>query len=93
MLAFIKALVALAKVIPMLDKYYNDFVNAYVDLKVSRIESGMIDGKDKRALLLKSIQSAETNEEIITFSIILDDYNSGRMREQNTDGILSKTSI
>jgi hypothetical protein len=75
-----RAIWGVIKAIPVLLSVFRSIIDLYIADQVSKIESVVVTERSKRDALIKAIQEAETNEQIVTYSVILDDYNSGRMR-------------
>ena len=73
--AIFTGVVAIAKAIPVVKKWFNELVDMWLDMKIKEVESTHISKQVKRDVLMKKIQGAKNDLELQTLSIILDDIN------------------
>lgn len=81
MAATLSGIVAILKAVPVLDRWFAQLVSLYFKKKADEIRSGEVTIDQKRAAIINSIQKAETDEELIALSIVLDDFNRGRVSQ------------
>lgn len=64
-----------------MDKWFNQLVAAYYKQKADSIKAREISIDDQRASIIDSIQKAENDGKILALSIVLDDFNRGKLSE------------
>ena len=69
------ALVAIARAIPIVKSFYDDFVRMWVEYKVETYGNQFNLRENKLAALHKAINNAESDADRIALSIVLHDIN------------------
>lgn len=78
-MSYLSTAVKIITAVPKIKDLFEQLVSLYYTSKISELEEVMITSEKKRANLIKLIQEAKTNEEILLYSVMLDDYNSGKL--------------
>ena len=79
--SFLSGIVAFVRAVPILDKWFTQLTSLYFKKKAEEIRVGEVTIDQKRTAIINSIQKAETDEELIALSVVLDDFNRGRVSQ------------
>ena len=71
--AIFTGIIAIANAIPKIALIINKFYDLWIDYNIEKINKRYITKKDKRAVILKAISRAQTDEERKALSILLAD--------------------
>lgn len=77
---FLSALVVALRAVPKLIKLVDRFFDLWIDAKIANDMRTISAEQKKLAYIKKQIREAKTDEERLAFSIILSDYNSGKVQ-------------
>ena len=77
---YLKLAVKIITAVPQIKDLFEGIVSLYYQQKVNVLEDALIPKEKKRAHLIKQIQEAKTNDEILVYSVILNDYNTGKLQ-------------
>lgn len=75
----LSAIIAAIKAVPMMVDLTNRFIDMWIQSQVNDAKDVMIAERKKLLYLKSKIREATSDEERIALSIILNDYNSGKM--------------
>lgn len=81
---FITALVALAQAVPIVDSWIEKLLTAWATYKVEKIKGPIIELQKQRAILMRDISRATSDEERLTYSIILHKLNHGQLSQPDS---------
>jgi hypothetical protein len=69
--AIVSGIFAIAKAVPTVAKYIDQFVDMYTTNQLQKIENEIVTRKQKRSALMRAISKAETNAERKALSKVL----------------------
>jgi hypothetical protein len=71
--AIFTGIVTIAKAVPQVAAIINKFYDVWLDYQIEKIDKYRINKREKRAVILKSIRDAKSNDERKALSIVLAD--------------------
>lgn len=75
----LNGIIAVSKILPYLTKTYDLFTDLWIGHKLKQLDSKLITHRHKRLALLNAIKGAKTNEERKALSILMHDFNIGKL--------------
>ena len=73
--AIFTGIVAVAKAVPKVAEVINKFYDLWIDYQIEQIQGKIIIKREKRAVLMRAIKNAKSNQERKALSSVLSDIN------------------
>ena len=73
--AIFTGIIAIAKAVPKVAEILNKFYDLWIDYQVEQIENKTVIKREKRAVLMRSIKNAKSDQERKALSSVLADIN------------------